>query len=345
MEKRPSVELCLSTCYDLAHSLSQKALFQERKKTLVGHYSIIMDKTTSRGKSILTILAFNGFETRAVGYIDVGAMKDAIWSRTFVDEVFKSYWSEMMYKHAPGIRKELQKTNPKDIKKAIQEITHILACLPPKIREVMPKGTNILCTAIKNAFQEIGIKKRYISSIVTDREPLMVAVVSKQLEEEGYGYAWIPCTAHLLSTVIQHYFTYFFEQIETFLEDLNVVLSTGSQENRALCSLLAIHAPRYTKVRWTSLLEEYSKVCSSWDEIIACLKFKGQTEPVKACQTFLENESYRKFTDVLTKQFIPCALDAIRAAQYAKPNLAAFRSIYRFAKRLETEWSGFPVIF
>ncbi|GKT27443.1 hypothetical protein ADUPG1_000043 [Aduncisulcus paluster] len=130
------VELCASTCYDSAHRVSQRSLSEERKQALSGVYSVILDKTTTRGKSILAILIYNAKKTTAVGYVDIGSIKDEMWTKSFMDEVYKSYVSELASKHqheTPGITKEFNITDSKGIKKIFRNIIWILGCLPAKM--------------------------------------------------------------------------------------------------------------------------------------------------------------------------------------------------------------------
>ncbi|GKT31716.1 hypothetical protein ADUPG1_006086 [Aduncisulcus paluster] len=326
------IKLSISTLYDTSHRVARKSLEEERKSALVGIYSVILDKTISRGKNVLAILVSNKKVTKAVGYVDVGKEKDDMFKDAFSREIQKSFWAEKNWSQGHsqvGVKERGTDIDKHTMKRMIKEISWILACCPAKIQEVLPSSTDILCDSLKEAFREIGIRNSSISSIVTDREPLMVAVAS-QLVEEGYGQLWVPCIAHVLNTLIQHYISFFFEQIEIFLEDLNMVLSSGSQENRTLCALLDISPPRYTKVRWSSLLEEFSKIYLRWDEILASLKFKTPTEQVVGLAKLLGVQKEAPTQQKILDDLPPIIHFEIR-----------WSSLLECVKNLFKHWSGY----
>ncbi|GKT27382.1 hypothetical protein ADUPG1_000019 [Aduncisulcus paluster] len=180
-----------TTVYDRSHQIALMALEQTRQTAMKGCYSIILDKTTSRGKEVLAVLIHTKCGTFAVGWLDVRKYKDEEFTEAFERELRKSYRAEI---------ESSQRANPERAKSSslrhhdtniqfiITHITRTLGCCSAQIHKVLEAPADSLTTHLEELFEEIGIEKSHVITIWSDREPLMVNVC-RQLVTNGAGHS------------------------------------------------------------------------------------------------------------------------------------------------------------
>ncbi|GKT16073.1 hypothetical protein ADUPG1_010846, partial [Aduncisulcus paluster] len=88
------LRLAPSTMYQETTSLLLDDLELIKTKFVKPPYAIILDKSISRGKSVLAILVHGSFGTYALGYINIGKIKESIYLRSLRLEMEKSFASQ-----------------------------------------------------------------------------------------------------------------------------------------------------------------------------------------------------------------------------------------------------------
>ncbi|GKT32440.1 DDE-type integrase/transposase/recombinase [Aduncisulcus paluster] len=330
--------ICTSTSYTLAHKLAKDDIKRIETKFKTGDCSLILDKVQTKGRSILAIMGKKKNTTYAIGYVDITKLKDKEYHDLLLREMQHSYEAEERSHLCQTIREAGMEKRHIGIRYLLSHLKTPLGYCPERLHRILESPSETLKDAIISEIDRIGIPKKLIRTIITDREPIMENIAELMINDE-YGNKWTPCLSHILNSVISLYINYFFELVPQFLNDYCRALSTSTPENHAIQRIYKIRRPRFTPVRWSSMLEEYFEVCSHWDDLrIAFARLKSPNEDVCRCKEFLDNDGYRSFADILMTDFIPLSMKSIRVSQHETPTYEAFVTIRSFRDHMLSDW-------
>ncbi|GKT27917.1 hypothetical protein ADUPG1_000282 [Aduncisulcus paluster] len=341
------VPLCKTTLYCISKEERYKSLIKARKVALRPPYSLILDKTVSHDKSVLSIILHNCFGTYAVGYVNVGQLKDELFLKVLQNEmkISMEYENDKFVPPRYGVSfSSTSKYKNLTFSALVSNLKDSLAWSQDRIKRILPPPHETLFKSLFAEFKEIGINNTNVSCIISDREPLMVRVC-KELNDNLCGDFWLPCLSHLLNSIIKHYIEFYFPAIPEFLYDITRVFGKYQRENRSVAKSLGLPIIQFTPIRWSSLLKSYLMICKNWTLYKTVLnKLASKSDECTSALEFLENEKYEQFNEIMIDSFIPICINALEASQLRKPSYDAYYAISKFSIKMETEWTKTPPI-
>ena len=305
-------------------------------------FSLILDKCSSSGQSVLVALARTHQKTRALFFVDICAIRKSIE----LVRVHKIEERELEREKKDIAEEEdeesIEQTSEKTEEE--EELRWHSSLYQPNSEGQIPdlKDSEKLLPRVKeeiiSQLVRLGIVKTQITALVSDRERFMVKLCQKLVEME-WGEVWIPCLSHVLNSLVDTYMSYFFTDVPKALRNLSFLFRRNKFENRALLETKKLPPVHFSETRWLDTMSEYMKLCHHWKSYLAAVRqVKRQDNVTRYLIRFLTNESYIKAIEVMRDKFIPCVMKALTLSQNETPSKETYDAVLRMKSMLRIRW-------